>query len=73
MLCIFQGQSGRQQDILDIIILGGEIPKWFSLKCRSDNIKVPSFGCNDPMGIVLCFVFERNKLRLEIVTFHVFL
>ena len=57
MLCIFQRQSGRLQDVLDIIIPRGEILKWFSLECRSDNIKVPSFGCNDPMGIALCLVF----------------
>nr|POE93807.1 putative disease resistance protein [Quercus suber] len=59
---ILQGQNGRLRDILDIIIPGGKIPKWFSLECRGDNIEGP-FGCNDPMGIALCLVFVRSKLN----------
>ena len=67
MLCfvIFQGQSDRLPDQLEIIIPGREIPKWFNHECTGHelNIRVPSFGFDELMGIALCVVFVPNEWR----------
>ena len=54
MPCIFQG-------LPHVIIPGSEIPKWFSLECRGDNIQVPSSECDDVMEIALCASFVPKK------------
>ena len=53
MPCIFQR-------LPDIIIPGGKIPKWFCLECQGGNIGVSFRGCDDLIGIVLCFVLVPN-------------
>ena len=48
--------------MLEIIIPGREIPKWFNHECTGHelNIQVPSCGCDDLIRIALCIVFEPN-------------
>ena len=50
MPCIFQG-------LPDIIIPGGEIPKWFSLEHLGDNIQVSFCGRDELIRIALCVAF----------------
>ncbi|XP_030955396.1 protein SUPPRESSOR OF npr1-1, CONSTITUTIVE 1-like [Quercus lobata] len=75
---LLKGQIGRLPNMLEIIIPGGEIPKWFSpatfiLKSTPRSklqvltghtwkiqLQVPSCGCDELMGIVLCIVFVPN-------------
>ena len=59
MICIFQGQSGRLPDQLEIIVPGREIPKWFNQECTGHelNIQVPSCGSDELIGIAMCVVF----------------
>nr|POE51424.1 putative disease resistance protein rpp1 [Quercus suber] len=59
---IEEGQSDRLPDILDIIIPGGEIPKWFNHECMGNELKIQvPYGCDELMGIVLrvCFSFAK--------------
>ena len=68
MVCIFQGQSGKQFE-KSYIIPGKEIPKWFEevnichtilpirQKMKKVKIQLPGSGCDEWRGIVLCVVF----------------
>ena len=60
---IFQGLSGRLLDLLETIIPGREIPKWFNHECMGHelNIQVPSSECDDVMEIALCAAFVPKK------------
>ncbi|XP_030926111.1 disease resistance-like protein DSC1 isoform X1 [Quercus lobata] len=60
---MFQGLSGRLPDLLEIIIPGREIPKWFNHECMGHklNIQVPSSECDDVMEIALCAAFVPKK------------
>uniref|UniRef100_A0A7N2RBY6 Uncharacterized protein n=1 Tax=Quercus lobata TaxID=97700 RepID=A0A7N2RBY6_QUELO len=53
MPCLFQG-------LPNIVIPGGEIPKWFSNEFQGDNIQLSFPRCDELMGIVLCVVFVPN-------------
>nr|XP_023923648.1 TMV resistance protein N-like [Quercus suber] len=55
-------QSGGNmfQGLPHIIIPGSEIPKWFNLECRGDNIQVSFAGCDKLMGIALSVGFVPN-------------
>ncbi|XP_065638909.1 disease resistance protein RUN1 [Quercus suber] len=58
-----KGQSDRLPDILDIIIPGGEIPKWFNHECMDNELKIQvPYGCDELIGIVLCFCFSFAKV-----------
>uniref|UniRef100_A0A7N2MZ71 TIR domain-containing protein n=1 Tax=Quercus lobata TaxID=97700 RepID=A0A7N2MZ71_QUELO len=46
-----------------VIIPGSEIPKWFNLECRGDNIQVSFAGCDKLMGIALSVGFVPNGSR----------
>ena len=63
MLCVFQKQSPKLPDMLEILFLGSEIPKWFSQESLGDklNVQVPSRGYNELMGITFCVVFVPNE------------
>ena len=63
MLGIFQGQSGKLPNRLDIIIPGSEIPIWFSEESMGHKVSiiVPSYQIHELMGIALCIVFVPNK------------
>ena len=63
MPCIFQG-------LLNIIIPGGKIPKWFSLECWGGNIGVSFCGCDDLIGITLCIVLVPNGSQHSQLTCH---
>ncbi|XP_023909134.1 disease resistance protein RPV1 isoform X2 [Quercus suber] len=58
-------QSGGNmfQGLPHIIIPGNEIPKWFNLECRGDNIQVSFAGCDKLMGIALSVGFVPNGSR----------
>ncbi|XP_050260408.1 disease resistance protein RPV1-like isoform X2 [Quercus robur] len=58
-------QSGGNmfKGLTHVIIPGSEIPKWFSLECRGDNIQVSFAGCDKLMGIALSVGFVPNGSR----------
>ena len=76
MVCIFQGQSGKQFEKC-YIIPGREIPKWFEkvnicdtkvgpdYKIKKLKIQLPGSGsgCDEWWGIVLCVVFLPPDLH----------
>ncbi|XP_050257416.1 disease resistance protein RPV1-like isoform X36 [Quercus robur] len=55
-----QNGSNMLQGLPNIVIPGGEIPKWFSNEFQGDNIQLSFPGCDELMGIVLCVVFVPN-------------
>ena len=71
MVCIFQGQSGKQFQKC-YIIPGREIPKWFEkvnicdtsvVSCfKTKKVKIQLPGSGSWWGIVLCVVFLPGQL-----------
>ena len=58
MVCIFQGQSGKQYEKC-YILPGREIPKWFEKAILGDTLVVPS-----PLGRGMATRYHEVKIQL---------
>nr|XP_023918696.1 protein SUPPRESSOR OF npr1-1, CONSTITUTIVE 1-like [Quercus suber] len=58
-----QNGSNMLQGLPNIVIPGGEIPKWFSHERRGDSMQLPFRGFDELIGIALCVVFVPNGSR----------